>query len=350
MDFKNYIPLTEKYFPKTLKECFHSSNTNQMLLKISNSKDIPNMMLHGSNGSGKYTRIILFLKNHLKINLNSKVKAIDTVTGLFVPLPTIKNKEKNKVLFSVVSKGHCEIDLNQSRIDKGLINFLKKYCKNKNILLKTHKYIILKNFQYLKKETQNSLRFIIEKSYNTVKFLITINSLSKIIEPLRSRFIFLSVKSPNMVESKYILKNIIKKENIKITNYKIKTLINNSKEKCNLINLKELILSLEGTSIINKIYKTEKQTILDNLLKLVKKGNRDDIRNYIFKLYENIPDEFNNLITVDFFRKIYEFVENKEELIEITQKQNHEINKNHILNPIFQAESYLFSICELLLI
>ena len=350
MEFKNYIPFTEKYFPETLNECSHSSKTNQLLLKISNSKDIPNIILYGSNGSGKYTRIILFLKNHLKINLNSKVKAIDTVTGLFVPLPTVKNKEKNKVLFSFVSKGHCEIDLNQSGIDKGLIIFLKKYCKNKNILLRTYKYIILKNFQYLKKETQNSLRFIIEKSYNTVKFLITINSLSKIIEPLKSRFIFLSVKSPNMIESKYILKNIIKKENIKITNYKIKTLINNSKEKCNLINLKELILSLEGTSITNKIYKTEKQTILDNLLKIVKKGNRDDIRNYIFKLYENIPDEFNNLITIDFFRKIYEFIENKEELIEITQKWNHEINKNHILNPIFHAESYLFSICELLLI
>ena len=127
-------------------------------------------------------------------------------------------------------------------------------------------------------------------------------------------------------------------------------MINNSRGKCNLIYLNELILSLEGTSIINKIYKTEKQVILDNLLKLVKKGNRDDIRNYIFKLYENIPDEFNNLITVDFFKKIYDFIEDKEELIYITQKWNHEINKNYILNPIFQAEAYLFSICELILI
>jgi|SaaInlStandDraft_1057018.scaffolds.fasta_scaffold00358_20 replication factor C subunit 3/5 len=351
MDIKNYIPLTEKYIPKTFKDFSHSQKTNKILKSfIDFKKYIPNIMLYGANGSGKYVRLLIFLKSYLKLNLKVKVRAIDTVTGLFVPIPTKKVREKNKVLFSSISNAHCEIDLNQSGIDKGLINFLKRYSRNKNVVLGIHKYVILKNFNYLKKETQNSLRFLIERSFNTVRFLITTNSLSKVIDPLRSRFVFLHVKSPTFIESKNIISNIINKENIKISNYKIKTLINNSSGKCNLINLNELILSLEGTSITNKIYKTEKQVILDNLLKLVKKGNRDDIRNYIFKLYENIPDEFNNLITVDFFKKIYDFIKDKEEFIYITQKWNHEINKNYILNPIFHAEAYLFSICELILI
>ena len=103
-------------------------------------------MLYGSNGSGKYIRLLVLLKTYLKLNLNVTIRSIDTETGLFVPIPTSKVREKNKVLFSTVSKAHCEIDLNQSGIDKGLINFLKRYSRNKNVVLGIHKYVILKKF------------------------------------------------------------------------------------------------------------------------------------------------------------------------------------------------------------
>ena len=47
----------------------------------------------------KYIRLLVLLKTYLKLNLNVTIRSIDTETGLFVPIPTSKVREKNKVLF-----------------------------------------------------------------------------------------------------------------------------------------------------------------------------------------------------------------------------------------------------------
>lgn len=357
---ESFLSFSDKYNPKSFLDCDHSKKTSNMLDTISKNKEnvLPNIALYGPSGCGKYTRLMITLHNFF-LNKSSpyktSIRAICSETGSFVPLPTSKNKPKDKVIFAMVSKIHCEIELNQANAEKVLILFLEYYSKTKNIYLNTHKYIILRNVEYLKKETQNALRRIVELYHNKIRFLITINSISKLIKPLRSRFLCISVISPNENEALNIIHKIACKENFKITKHKSNEIIEKSKYgTCGSINLHELLLTLEGSIIIsnnkiNKIYTSERNEASDLLIKAVIKGNIDEIRNIIFKIYEVMKDEFKHIVCCDFYRKMLNHIKdiNKFEFIKISTEWNSIIYKNNILEPILQAEAYMYSVCKL---
>ena len=370
-----YIPLGEKIMPKTFLDCIHSQKTSIILKSLipDNIYDgIPNIILYGREGSGKYTRLMILLKNYFKNICDPYkffIRAVDVETGSFVDLPNSKNKLKNKVIIAYTSKSHCEIDLSQANSNKVIIKFLEYYSKSKNINLNIQKYIILRHFEFLKKETQNSLRRIVETCQSNLIFMITINSLSNLINPLRSRFICVSVLSPSHDESIQIINSICIKNNLKISPKKIELIIEKSLYgSSGTINLRELLLTLEGSCIlseninlglkslssklkVSKIYTTERNEASDLLIKEVKKGNREEIRNIIYKNYEYMKNDFILIITGDFFRKMLNIIDNeklKKDFIYLTSKWNTELNKNHIYNHIFQAEAYIYAVCDLL--
>jgi replication factor C subunit 3/5 len=359
----NYLPFSEKYIPKTFLECNHSPRTSKLLMSISNNKNLKegllNIALYGPSGSGKYTRLLVTLNNYLghKSNIyRTSVKAIDVETGSFVPLPCSKSKVKHKVIYALVSRAHCEIELGQANSDKALIPFLDYYSRSKNIYLNIQKYVILRNVEILKKETQNALRRIVETCQSKIRFMLTINSLSRLISPLRSRFLCVSVKPPTKQEATDIINKIAKEEKFTISSRKIDSIIEKSYSgPLKTINLRELFLTLEGSLImsrknkISKIYTSEKNEASDLLVKAVKKGNRDEIRNLVYKVYELMKDDFENIITCDFFRKMSEHIKDNDKMkfISVTSDWNAKINQNYILQPILQAEAYMFSVCEL---
>ena len=382
---ENYIPLSEKNIPKTFSECTHSPKTTSILKSLitNNIYDgLPNIILYGREGCGKYTRLMILLQTYLGDlcnPYNGIVRAIDVETGSFVQLPTSKNKLKNKVIFAITSKSHCEIELGQANCNKALIPFLEYYSYSKNINLNIHKYVILRNIEFLKKETQNALRRIVETSQSKIRFMMTINSLSKLINPLQSRFLCINVSSPLIEESTQIIKSICIKNNVKISPKKIEAIIEKSYNgSVGTIHLRELLLTLEGSFIlsennkssnqlssftvspltaksslftVSKIYTSERNEASDLLLKEVKKGNQYEIRNIICKIYEIMKDDFSLIITGDFFRKMLNMIENeklKKDFIFLTSYWNAELNKNHISQPIFQAEAYIYAVCDLL--
>lgn len=361
-DIDNYLPFCEKYIPITFEECSHSPKTTKILKSLETcdiEEGLPNLVIYGPPGSGKYTRLMIILKSFLLNKVNpykSVIKAIDVETGSFVPLPSSKNKLKNKVIFTYVSNIHCEIELNQANADKALIQFLDYYSKSKNIYLNIQKYVILRNIENLKKETQNALRRIVETTNSKIRFLITSCSLSQVIGPLKSRFICIGLRSPNTTDATKIIKLFSEKENFKISDKKIGCII---KQACfgssHFINLRELLLSLEGSIVlsnstkITKVYISEKNEASDLLVKAVKKGNREEIRNIIYKIYELMYDEFNVVITCDFFNKMVDNFKESDKInfVYLTSKWNVNINKNYLLQTIFQAEAYIFAVCDL---
>ena len=360
-ELNEYLPLCDKYIPKTFSECVHSPNTSNILTKLSKTdiiEGIPNIVLYGPAGCGKYTRLLITLNNFFKGGnpYNSSVKAINVEDGSFVPLPKSRSSIKYKVIYALVSKIHCEIELEQANAEKVLIPFLDYYSRTKNICLNTKKYIILRNIELLNKETQNALRRIIELSQSKVSFLVTIRSISKLIDPLKSRFLCIAVKPPTRPDVIKIIKNVSQKENFSISSSKMNEIIEKaSVGTCGTINLHEMFLILEGSSIISdnkkivKIYTPDKCSASDELLKVVKEGNRYEIRNTIYKIYEILKDDFENIITGDFYNKMIKELKERDKIkfVMITANWNAEMNKNYIIQPILQAEAYLYEVCEL---
>ena len=341
MSHKDYIPFSEKNIPKTFLECKAT-----LLQSLS---DIPNILLYGKEGCGKYTRLMIMLNNYLG-NLCDPYKvvprAINVETGSFVPIQTYK---VDKVIFAMTSQVHCEIELSQANSNKAIVPFLEYYSKSKNINLNIKKYVILRNVECLKKKIQNSLRRIVETS-NSIIFMMTTTYLSNIIKPLQSRFLCIRVSSPSIMESTQIINSICKKNNFKITSKKIESIIEKSYYgSSRTINLRELLLTLEG-SMISKSFISERNEVSDLLIKQVLKGNREEIRNTIYKIYEMMKDDFVLIITCDFFRKMINNIDEKiiKDFVHLTSYWNSEINKNHISQSIFQAEAYLYSVCDLI--
>lgn len=349
-DLKSFIPLNERYNPTSFSDLEHSKKTNTILNKL--SKNIQNILLYGTAGCGKYTRLKVLIQDYsnniLKIPLSKcKPRAINIDTGYFTNLPSSKSKIKEEVIFCMTSNIHCEIEINQNKSGKGLIKFLEYYSKTKNIKFNIKKIVILRNIEYLKKELQLSLRRLIEISSKNIIYLMTTRSLLKIIKPLKSRFLCLSVQSPTIDDTYNIINSICTIENKNVKD--INKIINYSKfGSSGSINLHLMFLSLEGTFILKKkVYIPERVKCIMNLIESVKSGDMMNIRNNLYKIYETKKKIFIDIIINDFYREFIIEIKDKSYFTEITAKWSSIISQNFINNPLFHSEAYMFEICKI---
>ena len=339
--FNLFFSMEEKYTPFCLSELNFSFDLNKKLEKL--SSDLPNIILYGNKGSGKYTRLFLTLKKSLNSNCSTKPVGISTETGKFTTL------DSKKIICGFISNYHIEIDLEQHNAGNAIIPFLLYYSKTKNITTNRKKYIILRHFEVLKKKTQNALRVIVEKNYSKICLLITSCSYTKTIEPLRSRFICLKIKSPTEDEVRNIINIILECENHKLYNNEINMIIKKSYYgSFNRINLNEVFLMLEGTLIKKKVYISKRNEDIDRLILLVKRKNHKMISEFVSYYYEKNNSNFVELIFNDFYRRILPTIKDKYKITEITQKYDAMINEDFITEKILIAEGYLFEVCCLL--
>ena len=358
---KNYTPYSIQYAPSVFTECIPSRALYilQELSKNTLLEGLPNMIIYGKSGSGKYTRLFILLKHFArKICDISKLrmKAVDIETFAFSLLPTCKNKKK--VISVITSPIHIEIDMAQPYMHKVLIPFLDWYTKNTNIQYKIHKYIILRNIDLLDTHIQKALRKYMECT--TTRFLCTTRSLLSIDKPIRSRLISLFIQSPSVEQSTDIIQCVCEKQKIKITPSKIIKIIDKSKQgTTGYINLHQLYLVLEGSvynSInnminnsddkISSVYNTKRNEFSDILVKYIVKGNIMEIRNTLYEIYEKYNYFFKEIVGSDIFRILYEKYY-KDDLVSISSKWNHLLYKNSNVDSIVHAEAYLYKLCEL---
>jgi DNA polymerase III delta prime subunit len=359
-DLKYYIPWFEKYIPTTFSECDHSQNITLKLKKIAEncslSAGLPNCILYGPVSSGKYSRICsmlsCFFKETKENVFQQKFQRINVENGDF----SVEKSTKEKGVFAFMSSVHCELDLNQPNIEKCLMDFLDYFSRTKNVALDCHKYIILRHMDSLKRQTQNRLRRFIENKNRTLRILATSSGFSKIIEPLRSRFLCLPVPLPTEEETILMMKKIAQKENWKITKKKIEKMIETCKTG-NMIHLKQLFLIMEGSHLIEKkelklkkIYIPEKKKIIINLVKKMKQGDRILLREYLEKMYICDQDNFAELLTKDLFWELLKEIEEKTKtkLTHVVSEWSNRLIEDNLFYPLLQAEGYLFEVCCLL--
>jgi DNA polymerase III delta prime subunit len=204
------------------------------------TKIIPNILFHGSSGSGKKTIVLDFIS---KIYDNNK-----------------KNIKEN-VLF---------VNCSQCKGIKYIREELKTFAKY-NIHISHElpfKSIIMLNFDYLSTDSQSIMRRIIEQFQNT-RFFIIIENKYKLLKPIISRFCSIYIPE-HIVNNNYInlhqykLNNINTEISIENVEYII-NIINNIDDYClidecvklyemgiSCINLIDIIKNINTISEINK--------------------------------------------------------------------------------------------------
>jgi len=142
----------EKYRPKKIQDCILSEDLKQTFLEFVKKKEIPNLLLSGTPGTGKTTVARALCEemgvDYIIINGSDEGRQIDT----------LRNKIKN--FASTIS-----------------------LTKEAN-----HKVVIIDEADYMNAESvQPALRNFIETFFNNCRFIFTCNFKSRIIEALHSR-------------------------------------------------------------------------------------------------------------------------------------------------------------------
>ena len=152
----------EQYRPKTIEDCILPEDTKKTFLEFLDKKELPNMLLTGTAGTGKTTvaRALCEQLNldYIIINGSDEGRQIDT----------LRHKIKNfatTVSFNTESK---------------------------------HKVVIMDEADYMNAESvQPALRGFIESFYNNCRFIFTCNYKNKIIPALHSRCTVIDFKVTN---------------------------------------------------------------------------------------------------------------------------------------------------------
>lgn len=172
-----------KYAPTKVEECILPDNIKKFFLQIRDTKEIPNLILSGSQGVGKTSTILALSKelgmDFMMINGSEEGRFIDTV--------------RNKV---------------------------QSYGSTISLTNTGKKILLIDEADNIPHDTQLALRGVIEKLQKNCVFIFTCNYKNKILPPLHSRCSIIDFVIPPKEKPKLALefftriKEILKSENI----------------------------------------------------------------------------------------------------------------------------------------
>lgn len=169
-----------KHLPKTVDEyIFKDQDTREQILSYIENKDIPQLLLHGSAGTGKTSLAYLF-KELLEID-----------DGDFL---VINGSDENSV------------DVVRSKIT----NFVSSMAMSFD-----YKIVFINEADFLSAGAQGILRGKIEDFADNARFILTCNYPSKLTNELRSRFTEIKFDSLDKDEMAIRFASILKKEKVK---------------------------------------------------------------------------------------------------------------------------------------
>lgn len=189
------IPLVEKYRP-TKFENIVLDDINRILFENMLSKRyFPNLLFYGPPGTGKTTTIINLINEFQnKYNRNAK--------GTVIHLNASDERG---------------IDIIRNQINQ--------FVKSKNLFEGGYKFVILDEVDYMTKNAQQALKYLLQTQIYNVRFCLICNYISKIDESLQNEFICVRFNQLPKKEIFNFIKNICINENIYMIDDNINTII-----------------------------------------------------------------------------------------------------------------------------
>ena len=258
----------EKYRPKTISDTILTPDLKKLFQTFVDNKNVPNLILTGSQGIGKTTVARAMLEelsaDYIVINGSDEGRLIDT----------LRTKIKNFASSVSLAGGR--------------------------------KYVILDEADYCNAETvQPALRNFMEEFSKNCGFIMTCNFVNKIIQPLHSRCSVVEFKiankdKPTMAKELYArILNILKQENISFEEKVIQeVLAKHFPDNRRILN--ELQRYSATGHIDSGILANLSETSIKELMQLLKDKEFTTIRRWVGK---NIDGD-----VAPMFRKIYDTI------------------------------------------
>ena len=337
LTIRYYMFLLDKYRPRTKDDVyFHKELINQLDI-MSKDTMIPNLIFYGPDGSGKSTIIELFLEMIYDTDVHCLNEVTYKVTGSGNITTDIKIKQSNY---------HIIIEPNNNNFDRYLVQeIVKEYAKKppfnifkKNINFKT---VLINDVHKLSYYAQTSLRRTMEKYAKNCRFILCSNSLSKVLEPIRSRCISLNINRPDFDSIIKYVTLISGKENIKVTLKEIIKIIDLSNG-----NIKDIMWLLQLKKEKNDIIISYNKAIIE-ITNLLLRKNADELDVIINLIYDIITTNIHcSRLIVDIMKTLISSKKLKESekykiIYESAKYESRLIKGRHV---IIHLQSYICSI------
>jgi replication factor C subunit 3/5 len=264
---KQSIPWVEKYRPAQFDDIVLDPINRKIFQNILDKNYFPNLLFYGPPGTGKTTTIINIINEYQH-----------------------KYNQKNKgTVIHLNASDERGIDI--------IRNQIYQFVKSKNFFDAGLKFVILDEVDYMTKNAQQALKYLLQSSNYNVRFCLICNYISKIDESLKNEFICIRFNQlPNQDIYKFI-KNIAINENLDMTDVVIEK--------------------------IQQIYKSDIRSII----------------NFI-QLHQNIKLWDSNIITDSIWEKIHDLLtknDSKNKMIEYINEVSVQFNmdKKNILKNYF---------------
>jgi replication factor C subunit 3/5 len=280
-----FTPWVEKYRPSTFDDIVLDPLNKKILENIIKDQYFPNLLFYGPPGTGKTTSII---------NL---INAFQTC-----------NKSKN-LMIHLNASDERGIDIIRNQINS--------FVNSKSLFNNGMKFVILDEVDYMTKNAQIALKYLLQGYNSSVRFCLICNYISRIDEALQNEFMrlrFNQLPENNIIE---FLKNINEKEKLnfgndsleliqQLFNSDIRSMINYMQSNEKMINDKKiiknelwnnLIYSIQNEScefnnvLFNDIsieYNIEKNNVLKNFLNYIIRTKKQYVSKDFLLFVENI--------------------------------------------------------------
>jgi len=189
MKENTFCPLVEKYRPTQFDNIVLDPLNKKILKNIIETSYFPNLLFYGPPGTGKTTTIINLI-NAYQEKLNGRKK------GLMIHL-------------NASDERGIDIIRNQ-------INF---FVNSKPLFNTGMKFVVLDEVDYMTKNAQQALRYLLQNYSTSVRFCLICNYISKIDEGLQNEFLRLRFNQLPQNDIIQFLKNISLQENLNISDY-----------------------------------------------------------------------------------------------------------------------------------
>jgi len=225
---KNNIPWVEKYRPTDFDAIVLDSMNRRLFTNILTQDYFPNLLFYGPPGTGKTTTIINLIQSYQK-----------------------KHGEVNRgTVLHLNASDERGIDI--------IRNQIYQFVRSKNLFDRGMKFVVLDEVDYMTKNAQQALKYLLQSSGQNVRFCLICNYISKIDESLKNEFISVRFNQLPKQEIEGFLMNIANKESIELSRTAVETIQqlykSDIRSMINFIQLHQTMLQWEYTIITEKIY------------------------------------------------------------------------------------------------